>query len=77
VIVLCSDTEWGAAKVFKPAILKKWNQQGDLRHNPLVISRGVDGLAGALSVKILHELFHVGGFWIQEQGGLGTANPCK
>ncbi|KAF4633921.1 hypothetical protein G7Y89_g4195 [Cudoniella acicularis] len=75
VIVLCSDTEWGAAKVYNEVTLNKWRLAGDLRSNPLVINKGVDGLAGALSVKILHELFHVGGFFVQQGGPFGTTNP--
>ncbi|RDL40227.1 uncharacterized protein BP5553_00206 [Venustampulla echinocandica] len=74
VIVLCSDSPWGAAKVYNEVTLNKWRHAGDLRLNPLVISKGVDGMAGALSVKLLHELFHVGGIAFQQAGGTGTPN---
>lgn len=77
VIVLCSDTPWGAAKVYSEATLKKWRAAGDLRRNPHVESLGVDGLGGALSVKILHELFHVGGFYLQARTGFGSENSCE
>jgi hypothetical protein len=77
VIVLCSDNEAGAANKYITPTLQNFRDGGDLRPNPRVIEIGVDALAGALSVKILHELFHVGGFYTQAQNGFGIDNPCK
>jgi hypothetical protein len=65
VIVLCSDSEHGAVITYSTPTLDAFRAAGDLRKLTEVNQKGVDGLAGALSVKILHELFHVGGFYSQ------------
>jgi hypothetical protein len=82
-IVLCADSQNAALWPIKLTGEFTWEgyrTKGDMRKTAEINAKGMDVLQAALSVKLLHELMHVGGFYIQSQSSVfnpNNQNQCE